>query len=233
MDSLRDLNASPRCWADRMPTLAGHLRRALGAAQCDPVPYRHWTLADVLPAGALPLLRALPFAATPEGDNGGQRAHNNAARAFVDPASRAAFPVCGALAEAFQSQAITDLIGRMCDIALSGTSLRIEYCQDRAGFWLEPHTDIGEKRFTMLVYLSAPPEAEAWGTDIFDGPAGGLVKRSAGACNTGLIFVPAADTWHGFAPRPITGIRRTLIVNYVGPQWRARHELAYPDRPIA
>ena len=51
---------------------------------------------------------------------------------------------------------------------LGGSFLRIEYCLDTDGFWLEPHTDIGAKLFTMLVYLSDHPEAEDWGTDIMD-----------------------------------------------------------------
>lgn len=41
------------------------------------------------------------------------------------------------------------------------------------------------------------------------------------------------DTWHGFGKRPIGGIRRSIIVNYVKDEWRSRHELAYPDRPVA
>ena len=41
--------------------------------------------------------------------------------------------------------------------------------------------------------------------------------------------MPASDTWHGFHKRPIAGVRRSLIVNYVKPEWRSRHELAYPD----
>ena len=43
--------------------------------------------------------------------------------------------------------------------------------------------------------------------------------------NRGLIVIPAADTWHGF-------LRRSLIVNYVKPEWRSRHELAFPDQPV-
>jgi hypothetical protein len=48
-----------------------------------------------------------------------------------------------------------------------------------------------------------------------------------------LIFIPANNTWQGFHKRPIQGIRRSLIVNYVGAEWRARHELAFPDQPVA
>jgi hypothetical protein len=28
------------------------------------------------------------------------------------------------------------------------------------------------------------------------------------------------------------GKRKSLIVNYVKPEWRARHELAYPETPV-
>ena len=114
---------------------------------------------------------------------------------------------------------------------LDGTSLRIEYCMDRQGFWLEPHTDIGAKRFTLLVYLASDPDAEAWGTDLYDG-ARNHVARARACFNSGLIFVPSDTSWHGFEPRPIAGVRRVLIVNYVGPEWRARHELAFPDNPV-
>ena len=48
----------------------------------------------------------------------------------------------------------------------------------------------------------------------------------------GLIFVPGADTWHGFTRRPIVGVRRSLIVNYVKPEWRSRHELAFPNEAV-
>ena len=36
----------------------------------------------------------------------------------------------------------------------------------------------------------------------------------------------------GFTPRAIRGVRRSLIVNYVKPEWRARHELAFPDQVV-
>ena len=50
--------------------------------------------------------------------------------------------------------------------------------------------------------------------------------------NAGLIFIPGADTWHGFHKRPIQGVRKTVIMNYVTADWRARDQLAYPDTPV-
>jgi len=82
-----------------------------------------------------------------------------------------------------------------------------------------------------LIYLSSEPGSDAWGTDLL-APDGTLVARAPATPNSGLIFVPASDTWHGFAPRPMQGLRRTLIVNYVGSEWRARNELAFPDQPV-
>jgi hypothetical protein len=59
-----------------------------------------------------------------------------------------------------------------------------------------------------------------------------LVATAPYRRNRGLIFIPAADTWHGFHRRPIDGVRRSLIVNYVRSEWRSRLELAYPQSPI-
>ncbi|HYZ23268.1 MAG TPA: 2OG-Fe(II) oxygenase, partial [Rhodopila sp.] len=102
---------------------------------------------------------------------------------------------------------------------------------DTDGFWLEPHTDIGAKLFTMLICLSDDPDSEAWGTDLLDAQ-GTPVQTAPYRRNCGLIFIPGRDTWHGFHRRPIRGVRRSLIVNYVEPEWRSRHELAFPDQLV-
>ena len=212
--------------------LATHLRAALAAAQQGEAPFRHWALAAVLPPEICASVRALPFNIPDMAGIAGRRESINAQRSFFGAAQRAQFAVCDALAHAFQAPETVALLQRVCGTVLAGASLRIEYCQDTDGFWLEPHTDIGVKQFTMLVYLSDGPDAEAWGTDLLD-PAGNLVARASGAFDTGLIFIPAPDTWHGFAPRRIEGVRRTLIINYVRPEWRARHELCFPETPVA
>ncbi len=209
-----------------------HLRAALAAARRGGVPFRHWTLTDVLPDETAAAVRALPFTLPDMTWIAGRRESINAQRRFFGVPQRLGFPVCDTLAQAFQAPATVALLQRLCATDLGGGSLRIEYCQDTDGFWLEPHTDIGAKLFTLLIYLSDGADAEQWGTDLLDG-AGHLVGRSAGTFNSGLIFIPAADTWHGFAPRRIDGIRRTLIVNYVRPDWRARHELCFPDQPVS
>lgn len=215
----------------RLNHAGAHLRCALRAARRVGTPFRHWLLHDVLPPSLCRSVTALPFAPPPIDDTRGRRATHNASRLFVATENRWRYPACEALAEAFQDEATTGLIEDICGIRLGGSSLRIECCLDTDGFWLEPHTDIGAKLFTMLVYLSDHPDAEDWGTDIMDA-AGHVLGRASGAFNAGLIFVPGSDTWHGFTRRPIRGVRRSLIVNYVKPEWRSRHELAFPETPV-
>jgi len=214
------------------PACAAHLAAALARAARGEHPYRHWLLDDVLPREVCDGLIALPLRPPEIGDTLGRRETHNASRIFVTPESRARLLACASLAEALQSPGWIALLERHCGVALGGSYLRIEYCLDQGGFWLEPHTDIGAKLFTFLIYLSDHPDAANWGTDILDAEHR-LVTRAPATFNSGLIFVPAADTWHAFAPRPIAGIRRTLIVNYVVPEWRSRHELAFPDLPVS
>lgn len=208
-----------------------HVRHAVCAAHRSDVPYPHWTLRDVLPAALCRAVIALPFAPPAIDDTLGRRDTNNSTRVFISEANRAQYLACEAVAEAFQDEATVALLEDVCGRCLDGSSLRIEYCQDTDGFWLQPHTDIGAKLFTMLVYLSDHPDAEQWGTDIYDARRN-LIERASGAFNAGLIFLPAADTWHGFARRSIRGVRRSVIINYVTADWRSRHELAFPSEPV-
>ena len=47
-----------------------------------------------------------------------------------------------------------------------------------------------------------------------------------------MIFIPSNNTFHGFEPRTIPGVRKSLIINYVTNEWRAREQLAFPDQPV-
>src|SRR5215472_13681326 len=44
--------------------------------------------------------------------------------------------------------------------------------------------------------------------------------------DAGSIFIPGKNTWHGFRKRPIHGVRKSIIINYVAPGWRAVEEQA-------
>lgn len=202
----------------------------LDSCQIFAEPFRHWLLREVFTEDVCRAIVALPFAAAPIGDTEGRRETHNSVRTFFSIENRERFPVCRDLAEVLQSGTTVRKVEETFDIDLAGSFLRIEYCQDRDGFWLEPHTDIAAKLLTVQVYVSAEPGARDWGTDLYD-RHGGLAVTVPYEFNCGFGFVPGKDTWHGFRRRPIDGVRRSVIINYVRPEWRARHELAYPDQP--
>jgi hypothetical protein len=195
-------------------------------------PYPNWFLTDCLPADTVDDILALPFPAPSlDGVSGKRELHNNT-RKYFDVDNRRLFPVCEAVAQAFQDKRVTDHVAKVFGTDLSGTYLRIESAQDIDGFWLEPHSDLGVKLFTMLLYLSKDESHRDLGTDIYDAnkkPVG----RSSFKSNAAMVFVPADDTFHGFEKRPIEGVRKSLIINYVSDEWRAREQLAFPEAPIA
>ena len=204
---------------------------ALEGAREEAEPYRHWILRDVLDSDTLEGLKTWPHTAPSVRYAHGRREENNATRRYVDTEAIEGFPPARALAEALLDARVTAAIEARCGASLAGTNLRIEYAQDGNGFWLEPHTDIGVKAFTMFVYLDDGDGERDLGTDLFSNPTT-HAKRLPFVDNAGMIFIPGENTWHGFRKRPIDGVRRSLIVNYVTSEWRNRHELAWPDRPV-
>ncbi|MFQ6017430.1 MAG: 2OG-Fe(II) oxygenase [Kiloniellaceae bacterium] len=197
----------------------------LDKAQAETQPYRHWLLADVLTEETCAGILNLPVEPPDITHYEGTRECNNDTRYYFNPEACARFDVCREVADTFKEGRTIHKLEETCDIDLSKGSLRIEYIQDTEGFWLEPHTDIREKLFTMLIYLSQEPELADAGTDIFDQELN-HVKTAPFKPNHGLIFIPGKDTWHGFIKRPIRGVRRGLIVNYVTDEWRERWQLA-------
>ncbi|MGD9805882.1 MAG: 2OG-Fe(II) oxygenase [Hyphomicrobiaceae bacterium] len=208
------------------------LLSSIEASEKLPRPYPHWFLTKCLPADVADDIADLPFPAPALGGVSGKRELHNATRRYFDVENRAKYPVVGAFAEAFQSRAVTDRIANYFGTKLGGTYLRLEYAQDTNGFWLEPHTDLGVKVFTMLLYLSKDPSHKNLGTDVYDAQKQ-HVGRSPFSPNAAMVFVPSTDTYHGFEPRQIDGIRKSIIINYVTDEWRAREQLSFPDMPIA
>lgn len=194
-------------------------------------PYPHHFIDGVFPPDVADVLADLPFAAPALNGVSGKRELHNDARVYFDAAGVARFPVMGEVAEALQSREIVGLVQEAFRAPIEGTYLRLEYAQDLDGFWLEPHTDLGVKRFTCLIYLSSGPGHETLGTDIYENPA-----KHFGASpfqrNSAMVFVPGDDTWHGFEKRRIEGVRRSIILNYVTPEWRAREQLSFPGAPV-
>lgn len=211
--------------------VASHFGRALHAARRDDFPYRHWLLSGVLPESLAAAVLMLPIAPPSIADCHGVRDIDNSKRTFFTPRLRERFPTCAVFAEALQRPEIARQFAETCAIDVVGAYLRMEYIQDTDGAWLEPHHDIPEKLFSMVIYLCTGPDAADWGTDIYDAERR-WVGRSSAEFNSAVIFVPGPDTWHGFDPRPIEGVRRLLEINYVHPSWRDRNQLSFPDLPI-
>jgi hypothetical protein len=208
--------------------IAEHIGRALRRSAAVSAPWPHWQIADVLPSDVLRELASLPLSPTIAERPSGRREYRNEQRVYFDRANMTRFSLMRRAAEAMQSPALITAVHDVFGAPLDGTFLRIEYALDTDGFWLEPHTDIGVKKFTCFVYLEG---AGGLGTDIYSDPQT-LAYRVPFVPNSALAFIPGDDTWHGFAPRPIPGVRRSLIINYVGAEWRAREQLSFPDAPV-
>jgi hypothetical protein len=211
--------------------VAAAFAAAIAARRTFDEPYRHFLIDHCLPADVADDLAGLPFAAPVLDGVSGKRELHNDQRSYFDAAAMARFPVMRAVAEALQSRRIVRLIHDTFGAPIDDSFLRLEYAQDIDGFWLEPHTDLGVKKFTCLIYLSQGPGHETLGTDIYTRPGqhfGAPPFRRGGA----MIFVPGDNTWHGFEKRPIDGVRRSVILNYVTHEWRAREQLSFPDATV-
>ena len=191
-------------------------------------PYRHYVVREVLPGELVQPLNELPFPA-PELDGvSGTREVHNKSRNYFDVERRAEHEVCELVTQALQDPEVVAAVEKIFGTELEGTYLRVEYAQDTNGFWLEPHTDIGVKSFTMLLYLSDGEGHEKLGTSIYADKET-HVGESPFAPNLAMIFVPSDSTWHGCEGREIKGIRKSIIINYVTQDWRAREQLAFPE----
>jgi hypothetical protein len=207
------------------------LKRSVCAAEAHASPYRHWFLRDVFPSAVYDELKDMPFPVADLGGVSGTREAHNADRIYFAGRNLENFESARSAAEAFQENETVELLKEAFGGPLKDTFVRIEYAQDTDGFWLKPHTDIGVKMFTMLIYMSDDPRHAGLGTDIY-ADEHTHVGRSPFVPNSAMIFVPSKNTWHGFEKRPIEGVRRSIIVNYVTNEWRAREQLAFPTEPV-
>jgi hypothetical protein len=207
------------------------LTASLAAACRFEDPYRHYIASEVFPRAIAEALWSLPFEPAEVHGVSGKRELHNETRRYFDVANCARFPACAAVADAFQSREVALAVERTTGADLSGSFVRLEYAQDASGFWLEPHTDLGVKRFTMLIYLTGVPHQGDLGTDIYRDHET-WAKRTAFVDNTALLFVPSHNTWHGLERRTIAGVRTSVIMNYVTDAWRERGQLAYPSTPV-
>lgn len=213
-------------------TIIESMRTSIAEADTSSSPYPYWYLTNCLPPDAASAVSNLPFPAPELGGISGKRELHNKTRTYFDQENMDRFEVCREFNAAFQKPEMTELIETSFSTKLDGSYLRVEFAQDIDGFWLEPHTDLGVKLFTMLLYVSEEPSHADLGTDVYDANKN-HAGRSPFAANSAMVFVPSDVTYHGFEQRPIQGVRKSVIINYVTNDWRAREQLAFPETPIA
>lgn len=216
--------------ADIKP-LFDSLRASLDSAEVNEAPYRHWLWRQMLPEDAVKALWALPFPKPDLQGVSGKRELHNDSRHYFDALNNGRFAVCDQVSRLFQAEETVRLLQDRTGADLSDTNIRIEYTLDADCFWLQPHTDLGVKRITILFYMPDGPDQADLGTDIYAGPDAWF-SRPAFEWNSAVVFVPSDNTYHGFEKRDIPRVRRTMIVNYVTQDWRAREQLAYPTQPV-
>jgi len=207
--------------------VADSFLRCLASSEHKTKPYDYWLLKDALPSGDIEAISKLPLPPPSGQIFNGKRETNNSTRIYFTPENQAKHPVIARVVAGFKDPAVRAAIAKTTGADLSDGHLRIEYCQDQPGFWLEPHTDIFVKKFTMLVYLIDDPELVTAGTDVLEGPPDYKYVGSAPyGRNLGVIFIPGPNTWHGVGHHPIKKLRKSIIINYVTSDWRDKWELA-------
>lgn len=199
----------------------------LARAKHETKPFDFWLLQGALPEADVEAIASLPIAPPQDLVFNGRRETNNSSRVFFSPENQEKYPVVKRVAQGFNDPRVRAAIEKETGADLTGTALRIEYCQDAPGFWLEPHTDIFVKKFTMLVYLLDDPELKTAGTDIHEGPPDfKYVATAPYGQNLGVIFIPHKDSWHGVGHHDLKKLRKSIIINFVSPDWRDKFELA-------
>ena len=198
----------------------------------EPTPFKHWLLKDMLPETTAQALSVLPFRAPDLHGVSGKRELHNDTRQYFDAANNAKFEACGQLARFFQAPQTVRALQSATGADLSDTNVRIEYAIDSDCFWLQPHTDLGVKRITILYYLPDAADQETMGTDLYS-DVNTWAARAPFLWNAALVFVPSDNTFHGFEKRDIPRWRRSVIINYVTQDWKAREQLAYPTTPVS
>jgi hypothetical protein len=205
------------------------LAGSIGAARASAFPYPYWLLAEMLPRDLVWSLAGLPFAPPPPALIGCPRPPTGRV-AFITPREIEAHSACRLVAETFQSAAVVALIARATGARLSDCRLRIALAQEVDGHQCPPCTRQDDARLTIMLALDAGGQRNL-GPDIYF-ESGDWAAQAPWTPGRALAFAPSARSWHGFEPRMIREVRKSLLIDYAPPGRAAAAELAFPDRPV-
>jgi hypothetical protein len=192
----------------------------IGGADHRVHPFEHWLL-GLSPVSSKPCLpRRVLFDLT--------QLALPAPVAYLNPAVRAAHPLCDLVAHAFQDPRVVDRIANTCRVDLNGTYLHLAYTQDGEGHARAADVGPRSKLLTLMLYLSGSDGA---GTDLFD-TAGRHIGRVPFAVNAGIMFALSPTAYHGFLPRRMPLMRKSLVASYVTAEFAHPEQLAFPLDPL-
>lgn len=152
----------------------------------------------------------------------GARECTNKYRKFI---TREDTPDLSKLFSNWDTQESRDFFTNVSKRDCSDGKLRIELCQDNAGFYLDKHIDINEKLITLQVYLG--DGHPSWGTTIYNADHSHYYTNEF-RHNTGWMSFKDSPLWHGVeksAEVASSGLRRSIIINYVSGNWMDTHQL--------
>ncbi|MCH9644339.1 MAG: hypothetical protein K0U23_05755 [Gammaproteobacteria bacterium] len=183
-------------------------------------PFPHWDVENVLPSSLIDKILSIRFERPDGFTYDGTRASDSKARTggtpvkrmFINKDTKSQYPFFQDLVDSFLSKETLQAVQQNFGVDASNLFLRVEYINDFDGFFLDPHMDIVEKKFTLFLYLNDGPDN--LGTDFYDANKK-LAKTSVFAPNRGYIFLPGENTWHGLERKTIPDRRCSLLINYV------------------
>ncbi len=189
------------------------------AVECN-YPFLHWDVENMLPneltdqilAIRIPKTSGFVFDGTRASDSQVRLDGTPPERMFIGKKEVEQYPFFNDLIDALLDPKVLDIVNNRFKVDTKDLFLRVEYINDFDGFFLDPHKDIVEKQFTLLLYLGDGPEH--MGTDFYDTDKN-VVKTAMFAHNRGYIFTPSENSWHGLERKSIPDRRCSLLINYV------------------
>lgn len=183
-------------------------------------PFKHWEVINALPeeltdhilAVRIPRTEGFSYDGTRASDSKVRPGGTPPRRMFIDKDTKNVYPFFQDLVDALLSRPVIDIVNKKFGVATENLYLRVEYINDFDGFFLDPHKDIVEKKFSMLLFLGEGPQH--MGTDFYDADLK-VVKTVSFLHNNAYVFLPGDDTWHGLEKKTIPDRRCSLLINYV------------------